>query len=114
MTRDDPELGLVRRCSACAEEWPFDAEFWHILEGKLDKRWPARCIACCLDYFAQRRRLRMELSRMSRPVDDLAPPVEGNCNAILRHGRCGRRLGHRLACRSVEAMAHDAARKRAA
>ena len=115
MTRIDPELGPVRRCLGCGEEWPFDAEFWHLVDGKLDKRWPARCIACGLDYYAARRRAKMQMSRLSRPLDPTVPdPTDGCCNAVLRHGRCGRRPGHRLSCRSVAAMERDAARKRAA
>ena len=28
MTRDDDELGPVRRCPRCAEDWPDDDEFF--------------------------------------------------------------------------------------
>lgn len=113
--RTDSELGIVRRCPGCDEEWPFDAEFWHLRDGAMDKRWPARCIACCLDYYAERRRIKMQLSRLARPVnEDVPEPVEGLCNAILLHGRCARRLGHNLSCRSTAAMARDAARRRVA
>lgn len=38
MTRDDDELGPVRMCPRCGEEWPDDEEFW------LDDR--AICRAC--------------------------------------------------------------------
>jgi hypothetical protein len=28
LERDDPELGIVRLCNRCGEEWPRDGEFW--------------------------------------------------------------------------------------
>jgi hypothetical protein len=108
--RDDPELGVVRLCGACGEEWPFDSEFWHITDGRLDKRWPRRCIACCNDYYAQRRRLAQRIERHQRRA---TAPKEGRCGAPMRsHQRCGRQAGHSLGHRSVSAMRQDAARKR--
>lgn len=30
-TREDDELGPVRWCGRCAEWWPDDGEFWHLV-----------------------------------------------------------------------------------
>jgi hypothetical protein len=108
--RDDPELGAVRLCGACGEEWPFDSEFWHLRNGVLDKNWPRRCIACCSEYHAQRRRLAQRIERHQRRA---IAPKEGRCGAAMRsHQRCGRQMGHPYGHRSVTAMRVDAARKR--
>lgn len=29
LNREDPELGRVRLCRKCSEEWPLDTEFWY-------------------------------------------------------------------------------------
>ena len=29
LDREDPELGTVRLCRGCGEEWPKDPEFWY-------------------------------------------------------------------------------------
>jgi hypothetical protein len=42
LRRDDPELGPVRLCRGCGEEWPVDAEFWFFTGGKV----MGRCRAC--------------------------------------------------------------------
>ena len=44
--RDDPELGTVRRCTRCEEEWPLDEEFFYF-QVRHGRRVPsAWCIAC--------------------------------------------------------------------
>lgn len=107
--RDDPELGRVRHCTGCGEDWPFDAEFWHIDGERLSGNWPSRCIACCSEYFAARRRLYQEIKRADRAIP---PPVDGRCNQVMSGDRCGRRPGHGYAHRSTEAMASDRIRQR--
>lgn len=110
--RDDPLLGPVLLCRSCKEEWPFDDEFWHIKDGRLSDSWLHRCIACCADYYAARRRLRQTVSRANRVT---IAPKPGRCGALLRaNQRCGRRPGHRNGHRSVEAMGNDAGRARRA
>lgn len=52
MRRDDEELGPVRRCSRCGEEWPDDPEFY------LPKPNGWCCRACLADYYAERREKR--------------------------------------------------------
>lgn len=109
--RDDPELGLVRLCGSCGEEWPFDAEFWHMRDGKLHPAWLPRCIACCQEYAAERRRVSQRITRRNRRA---GRPKEGRCGAWMRsHQRCGRKAGHWDGHRSVAAMRTEAAHKRA-
>lgn len=109
-TRLDPELGPARLCPGCHEFWPLDATFWHLRDGRLDPRWPARCRACCIDYSAARRRMAQSIERQERLA--IPAPREGRCNALMHYsGRCGRRANHRLKCRSIAAMAAEAARK---
>ena len=43
LERDDPELGTVRLCRGCGEEWPVDGEFWFF---DRDGRVLGRCKAC--------------------------------------------------------------------
>lgn len=108
--RDDPLLGRVRLCSTCHEWWPFDGEFWHMVDGELNPAWPRRCIACCAEYYASRRRLSMQMEKAERGA--LTPPP-GRCGLSLRNGRsCGRYPGHRDKHRSIEAMRADAERGR--
>jgi hypothetical protein len=49
LVRHDPELGTVRVCPKCLEEWPLDAEFWHMRGAELSPAWPSWCIACCAE-----------------------------------------------------------------
>lgn len=109
--REDPELGPVRLCPGCGEEWPFDDTFWHIDGDGLAKAWPSRCRACCLEYFAERRRIRQAIVRRDRT---LPPRIEGRCNVVMRGGRCGRFAGHDLGHRTTLAMAEDSARHKRA
>lgn len=56
--RDDPELGRVKRCSRCHEEWPVDEEFYHfttrrLADGSTVKRPAARCIACFIETYTK-------------------------------------------------------------
>jgi hypothetical protein len=112
MTRDDPELGPVRLCKGCDEWWPFDAEFWHLRDGALNPAWLPRCIACCAEYSAERRRLRQTIARTNLV---LPSPVEGRCNAVMYgRDRCGRHQGHAYGHRSFATMAAETARKHAA
>lgn len=115
MTRQDDELGLVRTCPRCLEEWPFDAEFWHMRGSILSAAWPSWCIACCAEYYAARRRERMVIERDGRGrLEVVDEPAEGRCNARLSAGmRCGRRPGHRWGHRSAMAMAAETTRKTA-
>lgn len=107
--RDDPVLGRVRLCPGCGDEWPFDDEFWHMRNGRLDGNRPARCRACCADYTALRRRARMTFVRDGRGRR-LAPP--DRCGRRLADGGfCGRLPAHRYGCRSVEALEDDARRQ---
>lgn len=105
MTRDDPELGLVRFCKGCREWWPYDGEFWHMKGLGLHPAWLPRCVACCAEYSAERRRMRQTIERTNR-VRPL--PIPGRCNAPMRTGRCGRRAGHDYEHRSTVAMRADA------
>lgn len=108
--RDDPELGRVRLCGTCHEEWPFDADFWHLINGALNPAWPARCIACCAEYYAQRRRLAQQIAKSERVF---LIPAAGRCGAKMSAGRvCGRHAGHLARHRSVAAMRDEAERKR--
>ena len=108
--RDDPLLGRVRLCSACGDEWPFDAEFWHMRDGGLSPAWPARCIACCAEYYAAKRRLAMTLERAERVF---LIPDSSRCGTALRGGRyCGRKPGHSTEHRSMETVAAEAQRRR--
>jgi hypothetical protein len=110
MMREDPELGLVRMCPECRDEWPFDGEFWHIRDGKLDGNRPARCRACCVDYYAKRRRIQQIVTRENRRIPE---PVPGRCNALMEtHDRCGRRPLHRLGHRSYTALEREREHKR--
>lgn len=108
--REDPELGRVRLCGSCHEEWPFDGEFWHMRDGDLNPAWPARCIACCAEYYAQRRRLTQQVAKAERVH---LIPAAGRCGATMTKGLlCGRYPGHSGSHRSVHAMRDEAARKR--
>ena len=109
MMREDPELGIVRLCRACGEEWPFDSEFWHLRNGKMDDRWPWRCIACCVEYKAARHRIRQEISRDRRRTP---PALPGRCNARMRYGRCGRTAGHGYTHRDYRVMQDEAFRRK--
>jgi len=111
MIRDDPEIGLVRLCKGCLEEWPFDDEFFHMKDDDLSPAWPRRCRACCLEMRAGWRRSRMEVLRVERVVPQ---PIEGRCNALMRGGRCGRTSGHDYKHRTTVAMATESARTRSA
>ena len=51
MTRDDPILGLVRRCQTCAEWWPQDPAFYGHQHGRVAYR---SCNACRSDLAAGR------------------------------------------------------------
>lgn len=53
--RIDPELGVVRRCPGCAEEWPEDEDFWR-------PRKPL-CRACLYEQDEERRAGRRERNR---------------------------------------------------
>lgn len=53
--RLDPELGVVRLCGRCEEEWPDDDEFW--LGGV------EMCRACYAEFIAEVRRHRREQMR---------------------------------------------------
>lgn len=51
MTRDDPELGQVKQCTWCREEWPADAEFFYTQirrrsDGSTWTQLSSRCKAC--------------------------------------------------------------------
>ena len=52
MTRTDPELGTVRRCARCREEWPLDETFWYARKtprkdrGPAGNEWYTYCRAC--------------------------------------------------------------------
>ena len=105
----DPVLGRVMTCMTCDEAWPFDAEFWHIVGGRLSSSWPARCIACGADYYAERRRLAQHESRTMRSLDEAVP---GRCNRVMHETRCGRKAAHRDNCRSTIAMSTEANAKR--
>ncbi len=50
LDRHDPELGAVRLCNRCGEEWPRDGEFWYFdAKGKV----MGHCKAC----WSERRRI---------------------------------------------------------
>jgi len=110
VTRDDALLGEVLWCPGCREDWPFDAEFWHIVDGQLNPRQAPVCRACYSEQRAARRRLVMTVTRADRRLPESIP---GRCNARMRSaGRCGRRADHRNSHRSIEAMAEDRAATR--
>lgn len=46
--RLDAELGAVRYCPRCDEEWPLDAEFWHWRKASREGRGPIALCRCCL------------------------------------------------------------------
>ena len=97
-------------CGSCGEEWPFDDEFWHLRDGKLHPAWLPRCIACCAEYAAERRRTHQRITRHNRR--EIAPKF-GRCGASMRmHQRCGRKVGHRNGHRSVAVMRTETERKR--
>jgi hypothetical protein len=51
--RDDPILGLERRCFDCGEWWPEDREFWYLnTHGEV----MGRCRACWVDFNKSRRK----------------------------------------------------------
>jgi hypothetical protein len=51
LERVDPELGVVRRCTSCGEEWPRDREFWYFQgTGKI--------ISWCRACYSERNRRR--------------------------------------------------------
>jgi hypothetical protein len=52
-TRMDPELGLVRVCTRCRDEWPLDSEFFP--RGQVDG-FHSWCRACWAEYSRERRR----------------------------------------------------------
>lgn len=110
-TTVDAVLGRVLRCPECTEEWPLDDEFYHMDgRGGLSTAWPRRCIACCQDYYAARRRLLMTIAKGERAVE-VVPP-EGKCGAYMfRQRHCGRRRDHRGGHRSVEAVEYDRVRQ---
>lgn len=110
MIREDELLGRVRECPQCKEEWPWDSEFWHISDGEFHGAWPHRCIACCADYFADRRRVAMTIRRSDREIHH--PPAD-RCGQELTGGQfCGRAVGHNYGHRSWRAMKEEAARKK--
>lgn len=45
--RIDPELGVVRRCRICGEEWPLDGEFFGSIGPGRNRR--STCRACRMD-----------------------------------------------------------------
>lgn len=52
LERDTEDLGIVRLCRFCGEEWPRDPEFWYITaNGKV----VGRCRACWVDFNKSRR-----------------------------------------------------------
>lgn len=53
-TRLDPELGVVRLCRRCGEEWPLDEEFWlpQRHPRSANDRWHNWCRACRLEVTA--------------------------------------------------------------
>lgn len=113
MIRDDDLLGPVRLCVGCDEEWPWDPEFWHLRGGRFNTSYPHRCIACCADYYAARRRLTQTVARHEYRAER---PIEGRCNTVMRgRAMCGRWANHRNEHRSQDAMSHaTAAHRRAA
>lgn len=54
--RIDPELGAVRACANCAEEWPWDEEFYLPVKVRTDGVAVLRniCRACWLDGWLRR------------------------------------------------------------
>lgn len=107
----DPTLGIVRLCSQCGEEWPFDEEFWYMRNGDLSPAWPRRCIACCAEYYAARRRSDQKMAKAERV--HLVPDPD-RCGKRMGRGRiCGRALFHKHDCRSVAQLSVDASRRRA-
>jgi hypothetical protein len=50
LVREDPELGAVRLCRGCGDEWPLDEEFWYFHLNRHGKRQVmGRCRACWSD-----------------------------------------------------------------
>lgn len=44
--RDTEDLGIVRLCRRCGEEWPVDDEFWFFQERRGRRRVLGHCKAC--------------------------------------------------------------------
>ena len=55
MTRDDPELGTLRRCSRCGEEWPQDEEFFYFQVRRGKRVCSSWCKACWYERARERR-----------------------------------------------------------
>ena len=55
LDHQDEELGTVRLCTRCEEEWPKDAEFWYFsADGKV----LGHCRAC----WAERKRMAKDIT----------------------------------------------------
>lgn len=54
--REDPELGVVKRCTACGEEWPLDTEFYYQHRNKGRVKFYSKCRACWSERIQPRRR----------------------------------------------------------
>ena len=57
--RHDPELGWVKPCSGCGEEWPVDETFYYFqyrrrADGSVRRQPTSRCIACWLERYRPR------------------------------------------------------------
>lgn len=50
LDRDDDELGTVRLCTRCREEWPKDAEFYYFTAG-------GKVLGHCKACWAEQRRI---------------------------------------------------------
>lgn len=59
LVRDDPELGTVRRCTRCGEEWPLDEEFYYYQVRHGRRVSSAWCRACWSERSRERHRERM-------------------------------------------------------
>lgn len=46
LERDTEDLGIVRLCRRCGEEWPRDDDFWFFQERRGVRRVMGHCKAC--------------------------------------------------------------------
>ena len=63
-SRHDPELGEVRRCTNCHEDWPLDEEFWYFgNRGDGVELTSSKCKACYNLVYKEARRRATKASR---------------------------------------------------
>lgn len=97
---DDPELGPLRRCSVCGEDWPLDEEFWMPQRHprSVNDRWMSRCRGCRREATYAWRRQPVVAERLrKRAAERLAERMQGpESDAIrARHRAAQRRYYHR-------------------